>query len=233
MRAMRFGGMMLFSGSFGLEQRCKLHRGENITGPYTVCLAAFFLQFLSLLVRLGYFGPFLLGVLDSSFLFLPFGNDLLVVGLVARHHEGYLLYVLSAVCGSSCGTFLLDLVARKAGEAGVQKIAGRSRFEYLKRKIGEKGGRAIVVGCLAPPPFPFTMVVATTSALGYPRKKLLTTVAAARAVRFLILGYLAIRFGRQILRIASSQTFRWMMIVFVILCVVGSALSIAKWVRKK
>lgn len=174
-----------------------------------------------------------MGILDSSFLFVPFGNDLLVVGLVARHHQGYPFYVLSAVCGSTCGTFLLDLVARKAGEAGVQKVAGRRRFEYLKRKIGEKGGRAIVLGCLAPPPFPFTMVVATTSALGYPRKKLLSTVAAARAVRFLILGYLAMRFGRQVLSIADSQPFRWTMIGFVILCVAGSALSIAKWVRRK
>lgn len=195
-------------------------------------MAAILLQFLSLLFRLGYFGPFLMGVLDSSFLFLPFGNDLLVAGLVARHHEGYLLYVLSAACGATSGTFLLDLVARKAGEAGVQRVAGHSRFEYLKRKIGEKGGRAIVIGCLAPPPFPFTMVVATTSALGYPRKKLLALVAASRAVRFLILGYLAIRFGRQILSIANSQAFRWTMIAFVIVCAVGSTLSIAKWVRR-
>jgi membrane protein YqaA with SNARE-associated domain len=196
-------------------------------------VAVILFQFVELLFRLGYFGPFLMGLLDSSFLFLPFGNDLLVVALVARHHQGYLLYVLSAVCGATSGTFLLDLVARKAGEAGVQKVAGNSRFEYLKKKIGEKGGRAIVVGCLAPPPFPFTMVVATTSALGYPRKKLLALVAAARAARFLILGYLAIRFGRQILSIANSQPFRWTMIVFVVICVVGSALSIAKWVRRK
>lgn len=174
-----------------------------------------------------------MGILDSSFLFVPFGNDFLVAGLVARHHQGYPFYVASAVCGSTCGTFLLDLVARKAGEAGVQKVAGRARFEYLKRKIGEKGGRAIILGCLAPPPFPFTMVVATTSALGYPRKKLLATVAAARAARFLILGYLAIRFGREILRIASSQPFRWTMICFVILCAVGSALSVVNWVKKK
>jgi len=196
-------------------------------------LAALIRQFIALIFQLGYFGPFVMGILDSSFLFVPFGNDLLVVGLVAQHHQGYLLYVLSAVCGSTCGTFLLDLVARKAGEAGVQKVTGQRRFDYLKRKIGEKGGRAIVLGCLAPPPFPFTMVVATTSALGYPRKKLLATVAAARAARFLILGYLAMRFGRQILRIANSQPFRWTMIAFVVLCVAGSALSIAKWVRRR
>ncbi len=63
---------------------------------------------------------------------------------------------------------------------------------------------ALVVACLAPPPFPFTMVVATNSALGYPRQRLLLTVAISRGVRFLILGLLAIKFGRAILRIANS-----------------------------
>lgn len=172
-----------------------------------------------------------MGILDSSFLFLPFGNDLLVVGLVARHHQGFPFYVISAVCGSTLGVLLLDVVVRKGGEEGVQKVAGRSRFEYLKRKIGEKGGRALVIGCLAPPPFPFTIVVATSSALGYPRRRLLWIVAASRGVRFVILSLLAIKFGRAILRIANTPAFKWTMVGFIFICLVGSVLSIWKWVR--
>lgn len=174
-----------------------------------------------------------MGVMDSSFLFLPFGNDLLVVGLVARHHSGYLLYVLSAVCGSTFGVLLLDWVARKGGEAGVQKVAGPRRFEYLKRRIAEKGGVALVIGSLAPPPFPFTMVVATNSALGYPRRRLLWTVAISRAVRFLILGFLAIRFGRIILRIMNSEPFKWTIIAFIAICTIGSVYSILTWLRTR
>lgn len=174
-----------------------------------------------------------MGILDSSFLFLPFGNDLLVVALVARHHDGFPFYVLSAVCGSTTGVYLLDLIARKGGEAGIQKVAGQSRFEYLKRKVGEQGGRALVVGSLAPPPFPFTMVVATTSALGYPRQRLLWTVALSRAVRFVILGLLAIKFGRAILRIMNTAAFRWAMAGFIVLCVVGSLFSVMKWLRSR
>ncbi len=194
-------------------------------------MSTFFRHLLSFLIHLGYFGPFVMGILDSSFLFLPFGNDLLVVGMVARHHEGYLLYVLSAVCGSTAGVFLLDLVARKLGEEGIQKIAGKSRFEKLKSKIGEKGGRTLVIGCLAPPPFPFTMVVAVNSALEYPRKRLLAIVAASRGVRFLILGALAIKFGPAFLRIAKSDQFKWAMIAFILLCIAGSAFSVIKWLR--
>jgi membrane protein YqaA with SNARE-associated domain len=189
-------------------------------------------HFLRFLFRLGYFGPLVMGTMDSSFLFLPFGNDLLVTALVVRHHEGYWFYVLSATCGSTIGVLLLDVVARRAGEVGVQKVAGERRFAYLKRKISENGALALAVGGLAPPPFPFTMVAGVTSALGYPRKKLLAIVAASRAVRFLILGYLAIRFGRVIMQVANSAPFRWTVTGFAVVCVAGSAWSIRKWFRR-
>jgi len=197
----------------------------------TAYLSGFFHRFLRFLFHLHYFGPLVMGVMDSSFLFLPFGNDLLVVGLVAHNHQGWPFYVLSAVCGSTLGVFLLDLLARKGGEAGVQKVAGQRRFEYLKRKIGEKGGSTLALAGVAPPPFPFTMVVAVNSALGYPRQRLLWTVAGSRAVRFTILSMLAIKYGRTILRIGNSEGFKWAVIAFSVLCIVGSVFSILKWVR--
>ena len=75
----------------------------------------FFLPLLHFLFHIGYFGPLLMGILDSSFLMLPFGNDLLVVGLVARNHHGVILYVLAAACGSTLGALALGLVSRKLG----------------------------------------------------------------------------------------------------------------------
>lgn len=184
------------------------------------------------LFKLNYLGPFVMGVMDSSFLLLPLGNDLVVISLVVRNHGGYLWYVLAAVCGAVTGTLLLDLVARRIGEAGVRRVAGKRRFEYLKRKIGENGGFAVAVACLSPPPFPYTAVVSIVCALGYPRTKLLTVVGVARALRFLILGALAIHYGRLIIRIANSAPFRWTMTAFVAICVVGSVLSLLKWFRR-
>lgn len=195
-------------------------------------MAKFFHPLLHFIFHIGYFGPVLMGVLDSSFLFLPFGNDLLVIALVARHHSGYLLYVLAAAAGSTLGVFFLDLVARKAGGAGVEKMAGRRRFEYLKKKIGEHGALTLVLGCLAPPPFPFTMAVATLSALKYSRTRMLLIVAASRAARFLIIGFLALKFGRLVIRIAQSPAFTYSMGALVALCVAGSIVSISKWVRR-
>jgi membrane protein YqaA with SNARE-associated domain len=187
---------------------------------------------LRFLFHLGYFGPFVMGIFDSSFLFLPFGNDLLVVALTARHHNLYLIYVASAVCGSTLGVFFLDLIARRIGEEGVARVASQRRFDVLKSKISKYGGRAIVTGSLAPPPFPFTMVIAVNSALGYPRKRLLMLIALSRGIRFLILGALAIKFGRTILHLANASGFKYFMYCFTAICIAGSALSITTWVRK-
>src|SRR5207302_326953 len=84
----------------------------------------------------------------------------------------------------------------------------------------------------APPPFPFSMVVAVNSALAYPRKRLLALVAATRGARFLILGALAMRFGRAIISIANSAVFKGVMLGFVAICLIGSGMSILSWVRK-
>lgn len=194
-------------------------------------MASFFRHLFGALFQIGYLGPFVLGTLDSSFLFVPVGNDILIVALVARHHSDFWIYTISGVIGSVCGVLLLDVVARKLGESGVQKVTGQSRFEYLKKKIGQKGGYFIALACLSPPPFPFTMVVATTSALAYPRKKLLAIVASCRMARFLLLSYLAIKYGRKILRLINTPAFKYTMIGFAVLCIIVSVFSIMKWVR--
>jgi membrane protein YqaA with SNARE-associated domain len=191
-----------------------------------------FHQLLRFLFHLGYLGPFVMGIFDSSFLFLPFGNDLLVVALTARHHNLYLIYVASAVCGSTLGVFFLDLIARRIGEEGVAKVSGQRRFDLLKGKINKYGGKAIVTGSLAPPPFPFTMVVAVNSALGYPRKRLLILIALSRGLRFLILGALAIKFGRTIIHLVNSAGFKYFMYCFTVICLAGSAISITTWIKK-
>ncbi|MBV9677979.1 MAG: hypothetical protein JO185_16700 [Acidobacteriaceae bacterium] len=194
-------------------------------------MSNFFHHAFRILLSIGYFGPFLLGTADSSFLFLPIGNDLLIVALVARHHQNFWLYVLSGAVGSTLGVFFLDLVARAVGETGVQNMAGKRRFEYLKRKAGQKAAPLIALACLAPPPFPFTMLVATTSALGYARKKILAVVAVCRTIRFFILSLLAIKYGQSILRIINTPAFKWTVGIFGVLCLVMSGLTIAKWVK--
>ncbi len=184
------------------------------------------------LLHLGPFGPLILGVLDSSFLFLPFGNDLLLIVSIARQHERFLFYVLMASLGSTGGVLLLDVVSRKGGEEGLKRILDVKRFNSLKAKMHKQATWAIVIACLAPPPFPFTPVLAAASAFDYPRPRLLGLVFAARLVRYSLFGLAAITFGRQVLLVVRSREFTWFMVGFVILCMIGSVISVIRWTRR-
>src|ERR1700761_21043 len=137
-----------------------------------------------------------MGVLDSSFLFLPFGNDLLIVLLVSQHRGSIPLLVLSGALGSTLGVLLLSVVAGKIGEEGVLKIAGKRRMKKLESRFERSGGWAILLATLAPPPFPFTTVIAAAAVLQYPLVRLLCLNFVGRAVRFVILALLALKFGR-------------------------------------
>ena len=181
--------------------------------------------------HLGAFGLLIVGVLDSSFLFLPLGNDLLLVALTVRHHSLLPLYVAAAAGGSTLGCYVLDLTVRKRGGAGIRKILSAKRLKYVEAKVENRAAAALLVAALAPPPFPFTPVIAAVSALHYPRGKMLGVIAAGRVVRFTIVGLLAIWLGRHFLRITQTPAFEWSMAAFIALCLVGSAISVYNWVR--
>lgn len=189
-----------------------------------------FLQpLLAFIFHLNYFGPLVMGIMDSSFLVLPFGNDLVVVGLVAQHHQHIWIYVLMAATGSTLGALVLASVARKLGEDRIRRIAGEKRFNKLCSWIRGRGAASISASALAPPPFPYTIVIAAAGALDYPIPRILLFNFLARAARFALLAWLAIKFGHQVIAISQSAPFRWAMGSFVLLCLLATVFSLWKW----
>ena len=188
-------------------------------------LSAFFLS-------LGGFGLLLLGILDSSLLFLPLGNDLLVVALSAQHHDRIFYYVGMAALGSTIGTWITWWLARKGGKEGLEKSVSPRRLKYVERQVEKRGAIALAVASLMPPPFPFTPFVMVAGVLNYPQAKLLGVVAFCRAVRFGILALLAVKFGKHILDLASRPAVQIGIIGLVILSIGGSAFSIYRWVKR-
>jgi membrane protein YqaA with SNARE-associated domain len=189
-------------------------------------------HFLVWLIHLGLFGLLILGIADSSFLFLPFGNDLLLVVLTARDHAHLPFYIAAAAVGSTLGVVLLDSVCRKGGEEGLKKMMKPRRFEYFERQMRRRAGIAIIIACIAPPPFPFDLVIGSASAFEYPRKRLLGFVFLARSLRFTAIGLLAIHFGPAILRVAKAPLTEWIMLGFIALCAAGSAVQVMQWVKR-
>src|SRR4030081_1726660 len=112
-------------------------------------------------LKFGGLGLFVLGVLDSSYLFAPWGNDLLVVAMTARHPTvPYMLYyaVMSAA-GSVVGCLLIDVTLRPLGAKGLERHLSKRSLDRVRAKIAKNAGRALAVASLAPPPFPFTAFV--------------------------------------------------------------------------
>jgi membrane protein YqaA with SNARE-associated domain len=188
-------------------------------------LAAFFFS-------LGGFGLLLLGVLDSSFLFMPLGNDLLVIALTAAHRQRMFYYVLMATAGSVIGVAFTHWVSAKGGQKGIEGDNKSRRTAYVERKVKEHGGIAIATAALMPPPFPFTPFIIVAAALQYPRRKMLAIIAGCRALRFAVEGSLALIYGRKIIAMAKSPYVEGFIIALVVISMTGSAWSIYSWIRK-
>lgn len=190
--------------------------------------------FFALFWKFGGPGLLVLGILDSSFLFAPLGNDLLVVAMSARYHSlaRALYYAGMSTIGSVLGCLLVDMVLRKPGEKGLERHLPRKRIDYLKKKIEKNAAWALIVASIAPPPFPFTPFIMAAAALQYPRKRMLLITGAARMVRFTALGVLALIFGRKILKWAENDVVQGVLIGLIVLCVIGSVISVIGWIRR-
>lgn len=186
------------------------------------------------IVKFGGPGLLVLGILDSSFLFAPLGNDLLVVAMTARAHSvvKMLYYAAMSTVGSVLGCLLVDLTLRNAGEHGLEKHLPRKRLNYVKRKVRESGAWALILASIAPPPFPFTPFIMAAAALQYPRHHMLSIVGAARMARFTAIGILALLFGKRILQWAENPVLQGFLIGLIVVCTVGSVVSVMGWIRR-
>lgn len=188
----------------------------------------------AIFAQAGGFGLLVLGILDSSFLFAPLGNDLMVVAMTSRHRRlaEMFYYAGMSTIGSVLGCLLIDVVFRRAGEKGLEKHLSRRRLDYVRKKVESNAAWALVLASIAPPPFPFTPFIMAGAALQYPRRRMMWVVGAARMVRFSGLGILAYFFGRQILRWFDNEWVQNFLIGVTVLAIVGSIVSVYGWIRR-
>jgi hypothetical protein len=78
---------------------------------------------------------------------------------------------------------------------------------------------------LLPPPFPLTPFVLTCGALEVDRWIFFSTFAIVRLVRFGSEAALARIYGRGVLRVLESDQFQMIIIAFIVMAVIGTAVS--------
>jgi membrane protein YqaA with SNARE-associated domain len=182
------------------------------------------------LVGLGALGPFVLEACDSSFFYVPLANELLLFALIHGRGESagwmWAVYAVAGALGTAAGVFALDLVMRRVGAGGVERLVGRKRFGKLKGRLEKKTGRVVFVASMLPPPFPFRFTMMTASALQCDRWRMLASVAAGRAVRFAAEALLILYFGRRFLDLMNSDAFNYVVYGLTLAAVAGSALTV-------
>jgi len=153
------------------------------------------------LVHLG--GPSLivLGLADNSLIPMPGSTDIVTILLAAHHRNLWIYYAMMATAGAVLGGYLTYRMARKGGKETLEKRFSKKTTDKVYAIFSRWGFAAVAIPALLPPPFPIVPMLLAAGAMQYPTRKFLTALAVGRGVRFAILAYLGVHYGRHIVRL--------------------------------
>jgi membrane protein YqaA with SNARE-associated domain len=150
--------------------------------------------------HLGGPGLLLLGLADNSIIPLPGSMDVLTIWFAVHHHALWYYYAAMATAGALLGGYLTYRLARKGGKKALHSRLGPKGTKSFSTRFERWGFWSIFLPALLPPPFPFVPFLLAAGALQYPRKKFLAALALGRGLRYSLLAYLGVIYGRQFLR---------------------------------
>jgi len=183
--------------------------------------------------HLGGLGFIPLGLIDSSVIPLPGSMDVLTIVLAGRHPELWLYYAVMATIGSVIGGFVTYRLARKGGK---ESLSRRFSAKTLKRvyEIFERWGfAAIAIPAVLPPPMPFVPFLLAAGAMQYSVEKFLAAMTLGRIARYMILAYLAARYGRKMLPLLLHHAHPVLVAVVGLLVAVVLAYLVIRASKKK
>ena len=148
------------------------------------------------LVAFGPFGLFAVAVLDSSFVPLPSSADALMLLLSTTHPRWMVLYAVIATAGSAVGCWILYFVSQRAGARALSRFS-EAKQKRVRELIQRYDMLSVLVATLLPPPFPFKLFVITAGVFRFSLLRFMIAIVAGRLFRFLLEGYLAVRYGAE------------------------------------
>jgi membrane protein YqaA with SNARE-associated domain len=157
-----------------------------------------------LALSLGGPGLFVAAFLDSSVISLPQINDLLVVLMVVQNKAWMPYYAAAATLGSVTGCYVLYLIAER-GEAFVQRRLKTRHAERALAAYRRHGVLALMVPAILPPPAPFKLFVLMAGVAEVRPLPFVLSIAAARGLRYLVLGSLAVAYGEAALELMRTR----------------------------
>src|SRR5579871_4941710 len=166
-------------------------------------------SFTSTLLHLGAAGLFFLAILDSSPIPTFGGPDILTAVLAAAHHLLWYEYAAAATAGSLIGAFLTFRLARKAGEAYLEKKFKKGKMSRFLKFFKKWGTGTLAASTLVPIPTPTSMFFAAAGASNFPEGRFLAIVGVCRGARYFGIAYIASHYGRSFLRVLRHPMQHW------------------------
>jgi len=157
------------------------------------------------LFHLGGLGLIPLGLLDNSPIPIPGIMDVATIVMSARQQQLWLYYALMATAGSLVGGFVTYRLARKGGKEALERRFSRRKVDKVCEIFRRWGFGAIAIPALLPPPVPMVPFLLAAGAMQYPARKFLAALTLGRISRYLMLAYLAARYGRQIISFIAER----------------------------
>jgi membrane protein YqaA with SNARE-associated domain len=147
-------------------------------------------------IALGPFGLFAVALLDSTFVPLPSSVDALMIILTTAHPRMMIAYALIATVGSTIGCVILYYISCRTGRRALNRFSA-AKQERARDLIERYDVLSVLVASLMPPPFPFKVFVISAGVFRFNVIRFAIAIFAGRLFRFLLEGYLAIRYGAQ------------------------------------
>ena len=147
-------------------------------------------------IALGPFGLFAVALLDSTFVPLPSSVDALMILLTTANPRWMVVYAAIATAGSTIGCVILYSVSKRAGSRALRKFSP-AKQKRVKELIDRYDVLSVLVASLMPPPFPFKLFVVSAGVFRFSLTRFTVAIITGRLFRFLLEGYLAIRYGAQ------------------------------------
>lgn len=174
-------------------------------------------------LALGGPGLFVIAFLDSSFVSLPQINDILVVLMVTANKAWMPYYAAMAALGSVAGCYVIYSLARKGGEAFLERRLRAGHAERALALYRRYGLLALIVPALLPPPAPFKLFVLMAGIAQIRPVQFVVAIVVARGARYALLGVLAIWYGDaalELMRTRGREIASWLAALIVLAAIV-------------
>jgi len=159
------------------------------------------------------------------------GVDAMVVAVSALNHSAAYFAAAAATVGSLFGSTFLFYIARRGGEAYLQRYTTTGRGAKFREWFAEYGILTVFVPAFIIIPMPMKVFVLSAGALGTRLQTFFLVLAAARIPRYFFLAWLGTRLGKETL--PYFQHHIWQLLAFAVLLflILYAGMRIARRVR--